>query len=180
MPRNRLSETARFQNQALPWAAPQAWREANQSLSLLVRRGGPGLAAARRQAQRLARVREKLHPLLDRLCALTCPRCLDVCCHRARVHLDFEDLLFLHLVGRAAPPTPRPRPSGGPCQSRVPAGCLLARMVRPWVCAWYLCHEQKQLLQGVLRHERVEFETAAAAVKRLRRDMLESFIAAVG
>jgi hypothetical protein len=99
-----------------PWAGPDQWAEANAAVLRLLER--PGLGAARARARGIAAGLAALAPAMERLCAATCPRCLEPCCLRARVWLDFRDLLFLHLSGQALPLGQLRAGPGEPCRHR--------------------------------------------------------------
>ena len=77
---------------------------------------------------------------------------------RARVWLDFPDLLFMHLSGQALPLGQLRAQRSEACAYLGPKGCRLPRLSRPWVCTWYLCPEQKARMQAWSEEERREVE----------------------
>jgi len=96
------------------------------------------------QAKALQADYEAIFPLLDRVCAATCPWCPTPCCLVADARFDLKDLLFIHLA-RVPAPLGQPRGEGhATCRYLGPSGCLLPRITRPWICTWYLCPMQKQ------------------------------------
>ncbi len=154
-----------------PWAAPDQWAEANAALLRLC----DGLAArgspARSLAAELAGALIALGPAMERLCAATCPRCIEPCCLRARVWLDFADLLFMHLSGQALPVAQLRAAPEEACRYLGAKGCGLPRLSRPWVCTWYLCPEQKQRMAAWSEGEKKEVEQGLEKIKRLRKEM---------
>ncbi|MCP4694316.1 MAG: hypothetical protein GY859_40160, partial [Desulfobacterales bacterium] len=116
-----------------------------------------------------------IFPLLDELCAVTCPWCPDICCARAFVWFDLKDLLFLHFIGRPAPAAqPRPTPAGV-CRHLGARGCRLPRIARPWICTWYLCPTQKGALKKKGPGAQRAVETAIREIKKARKAMAEEF-----
>ncbi len=161
-----------------PWGDPASWQEANESLALLTRLREPDLFRARAIAGRVRKNIELLGPMLDRLCASTCPWCPEPCCVSAVVWLDFSDLLFLHLAGVPVPPAQlRPRTSA-PCRFLSPHGCVLPRLARPWVCTWYLCPTQKRRLRQWAPLTQEALLSAQDRVTRARHHLPQAFIQA--
>lgn len=159
----------------IPWRTPATWHEANTSLAHALAHNSHRLPDTFRLARSLRRRLTALFPVMDALCARTCPDCADICCDRAWVWADFKDLLFLHLAD-----IPRPREQlrsrrGERCRYGTPQGCRLTRLQRPFVCTWYVCPAQTQVLdrQPAVK---TELTTALAAIKRDRRQMEAAFI----
>ena len=119
-----------------------------------------------------------LQPILETLCSLTCPGCPDSCCQRAKVWLDFRDLLFLHLVQGLLPLHQLRRDLKEPCRFLGHKGCTLPRICRPWICTLYLCPVQTNLLRRLPTQDQVEFNKAVEEVKEGRREMEELFVKA--
>ena len=161
------------------WPDPASWAEANSTLSLLCRIHDDSLAKARQQARRIGAALETLDPLLDSLCVPTCPACGDPCCARAKVWLDFRDLLFLHLAGGPIPLHQLRRNLSEPCRFLGKAGCALDRLSRPWVCTWYLCPDQANLLRRMPVERQIEFTQAVKEIKEGRQRMEEEFLGVV-
>jgi len=137
------------------WDSPVEWREAQASLAFQIARhsdrggsdqGGDMKALAAAIAGKI----KGLDGVLDRLCGQTCPECDDPCCKRAVVRYDLKDLLFLHLVQNGLPlgqPAPR---TGETCSFLGNKGCMVDRLMRPFMCTWYLCPGQ----MAVVRREK--------------------------
>ena len=162
------------------WTAPAAWAEANQALDLLCRRYRSGLGPAREQARRVATALETLSDLNDDLAALTCPFCGDPCCRKAKIWLNFQDLLFLHLFQGPIPLHQLRVDLKEPCRFLGERGCTLPRLCRPWICTWYLCPAQTSLLRKLPKEIQIGFEKAVREVKEGRREMEEEFVRVVG
>ncbi|MCB2192690.1 MAG: hypothetical protein KQI62_14055 [Deltaproteobacteria bacterium] len=161
-----------------PWSGHGQWPQANQALRTLARK--PAAAPARELARRFAEARGFLAPFMERLCAATCPRCLDPCCVRARLWWGFADLAFLHLAELPLPLKQMTYAPGGACPHLGPHGCHLERPLRPWVCDWHLCPEQKARLGGWDQGERRELVQVLERARGLRKQMLEALVQGVG
>ena len=161
-----------------PWGAPHQWREANAALNRLVAihagRLNPSVAIARSVSDRL----KSLFPLLDLLCAETCPHCPEPCCLDARIWVDFKDLLFLHLSGYPVPRTQLIAHPRSQCICVGHGGCALPRLSRPWVCTWYLCPAQTARLRRRPESDQALFRDGVHAIKALRSRMEDAFIEA--
>lgn len=163
---------------SVPWNTRALWKEANTCLAAAIRQNQSLLAESRRQALRIRHLLELIFPLLDRLCRVTCPDCTNVCCRRAWVWAEFNDLLFLHLAGIPVPDQQLLDHQGDRCRYATPDGCRLDRIQRPFVCTWYLCPAQTQHL----RKDQADMKMVSDSlqqVKQLRREMESSFIRAV-
>ncbi len=89
---------------APPWGSTTTWNAAKWNLDYLIRLHRPELDRAVNFAREVRVRLESIFPLMDDLCADTCPWCPDPCCLAAKVWVDFKDLLFLHLCCRQIPP----------------------------------------------------------------------------
>lgn len=96
---------------------------------------------------KLAQVDDTLHEL----CSITCSYCLEVCCYKATVWYDFRDLLFLYLVKGDIPDKQITRRTNSACVQLGQKGCKLKRLERPFICTWYICGRQHELLEN--RHQ---------------------------
>jgi hypothetical protein len=161
-----------------PWSGPGQWASANQALDALSLR--PASALARSLAREFAAARRSLAPFMERLCAATCPRCLDPCCVRARLWWGFADLAFLHLAGLPLPLEQISYAPGGACPHLGPSGCRLDRPLRPWVCDWHLCPAQKARLSGWDESERWELAQGLERARELRKKMVGALVEGAG
>lgn len=107
----------------------------------------------------------------DRIGALTCPACAEVCCSRAWVFFDRTDLLFLHLRGLEVPGGQTFGPTGRACRFLTKRGCRLARINRPWLCNWYICPDQIALMTKQAPIALAALESGRRRVNLLRREL---------
>lgn len=161
------------------WGAPGAWREATETVAWLVRRFAEPLTSAKIQAQAIHRELASVFPNLDWLCRHTCRWCPEPCCQVATVWIDFQDLVFFHLIGRTPPGAPLISEVGDVCRYSGPRGCTLARICRPWICTWYVCPTQQAILRGREQEMGREIDRAFTAIKKRRSAMAAAFIDAV-
>lgn len=131
-----------------------------------------------RSAVKLKAALYLIHPLMDELGRKVCRFCPDPCCLTARVYFDRRDLLFFALTGL---PIPFAQTTAGPndvCRYLGPAGCTLARDIRPFVCTWYLCPTQKARLKRERRLSTVN--RRLEQLVRMRKQTAALFIKTMG
>jgi hypothetical protein len=138
------------------------------------------MAATRRIADRLAHQVGLLDDLFEQLAAATCAVCPDPCCRHAKVWLDFQDLLFIHLHGETLPPHQLRRNLHEPCRFLGLNGCTLPRSSRPWICTWYICPTQRQTLVRDVPGGMAQISAMLSRVKFLRKEMERRFLTALG
>ena len=130
------------------WDTPPVWREAQANLNHLLSLRITRESSILHLADTISHTISSLEPVLSELCLQTCPDCSNPCCERATVRYDFRDLIFLHLQHKGLPLfQPKPDP-GSPCYMLGEKGCLLPRYMRPFMCTWYLCPVQMDLVRG--------------------------------
>jgi hypothetical protein len=88
-----------------------------------------------------------LDAVMVRYCEATCPSCEDPCCHGLQVFYNRTDLLWLLALDEHFPPGQTRRGPTEPCRYLTQNGCILPRMLRPYVCVWFLCEAQVNLLR---------------------------------
>ncbi len=88
-----------------------------------------------------------LDSLMNRYCESTCPICREPCCEGKGIFFNLTDMIFLAALDSSLPPGQTRTSEGEPCRYLSLTGCLLPRRVRPYVCVWFLCDPQMQLLQ---------------------------------
>lgn len=86
-----------------------------------------------------------LDPLMENYCEITCPACGDICCRATGVFFNLTDLLVILGMGLAPPVGQTRSHASEPCRYGTRTGCTLTRIVRPYVCVWYLCEAQMEL-----------------------------------
>lgn len=165
----------------IPWQTPELWRTANAVLSDSIRKKGSAMLPAVATAEQIGRRIEILDRVMEGLCAQTCPACGAICCRHATVWFDFKDTLFLHLVGAELPPGQAVTRSGPPCRYLSSNGCVLPRLCRPFICLWYLCPAQKQILtsmeSGAFGDLAVQLEALKHDRRRLEDQVVEALLA---
>ncbi len=161
----------------IPWNTPTLWQKANAAVEHHLHRHQQALDASRHAAGEIRNRFASIFPIMDRLCLTTCPDCTDICCQHACVWIDFKDLLFLHQAAIPVPDHQLLGHRGEHCRYSTPDGCRLDRLQRPYVCTWYLCPAQTQLLrQQPLTLQKVT--SCLQQIKRMRQHMESSFIRA--
>lgn len=161
----------------VPWHHTVLWREANETLTYLLKRNADALVECRSRALLLEENLVSIFSLMNLLCRQTCPKCTDICCQRAWVWVDFKDLLFLHLTNVAVPEQQLLSSQGDQCRYFGIGGCRLDRIQRPFICTWYLCPSQTDLLY-TQPEEKHRLTNTLRCVKDLRRQMEDLFIEA--
>ena len=162
-----------------PWGGQAKWFEANRIIEHLIGLHRPELEKAVFLARGIQVQLLSVFPLIDDLCASTCPWCPDPCCMIAKVWIDFQDLLFLHLSGQVIPRAQLLQELGNTCRYWSPRGCTLTRIVRPWICTWYSCPPQMANFRKQNPVVQETFNHAVQAIKTARKQMEAEFIRVV-
>ncbi|MCB2170776.1 MAG: hypothetical protein KQI78_24205 [Deltaproteobacteria bacterium] len=164
----------------MPWSTDVLWHEAQDALRYSLSHGPVRMAAARQSADRLAHQLGLLDGLFEQLAVTTCNGCPDPCCDHAKVWLDFQDLLFIHLHHETLPSHQLRRNLREPCRFLGLHGCRLPRLSRPWICTWYICPTQRQVLERDVPGGMVQITAMLSRVKFLRKEMEQRFMTALG
>jgi hypothetical protein len=162
-----------------PWGSKATWQIINRDLDYLIHRHHGSLKNAVMLARDTEASLESIFTILDDLCSVTCPWCPNPCCLSAEVWIDFKDLLFLHLAGHPVPDKQLRSQMKKVCRCWRPKGCVVPRILRPWICTWYLCPTQMAILRRKSRRIRDKFSRQIKAVKDCRRKMEAEFIRVV-
>jgi hypothetical protein len=157
----------------IPWAAPASWQAANQTVDYHLQRYRSDLKQLAILAREIKSCLHSVFPILDELCAHSCPWCPEPCCLKAVVWFDFKDLLFLHFNTLSISAAQPKATANTPCRHLGPRGCRLPRIARPWICNWYLCPTQTAKLKKGEQHKRESMGRAIAQIKS-NRNLLES------
>lgn len=161
------------QELGIPWASPAAWHAANQAVDYHLHVYRTDLKQTEILARKIKSGLNLVFPVLDELCAHSCPWCPEPCCLKASVWYDFKDLLFLQFSRQPVPPA-QPRASlRTPCRYLGPRGCRLRRIARPWICIWYLCPTQTAKLRNGLQGNQELLNRAFDQIKA-ERNLLEN------
>jgi len=98
--------------------------------------------------RRIAEGIRSMDGVMTRYCELTCPFCEDPCCTGLKVFYNQADMLYLVTLGEELPPGQTRAQAAEPCRYLAPDGCLLPRIIRPYVCVWFICEAQMELFQA--------------------------------
>ena len=164
----------------VPWSTETLWNDAREAFRYSLSQAPDRMAAARQVADRLAHQLDLLADRFDQLAANTCKDCPDPCCGHAKVWLDFQDLLFIHLHHEILPQHQLRRNLDEPCRFLGLRGCALPRLSRPWICTWYICPTQRQALERDVPGGMAQTVAALVRVKSLREEMERCFLTALG
>ncbi len=165
-----------FEDNAPSWRNDQLWQAADSTLHYLIDRHRHHLAQVKGTAECIKGLLSSIDNVLDRLCCESCSQCTAPCCLVADVSYDFRDLLIIQLTDLAMP-TGQPRRSAGEvCRYLGPAGCLIPRFQRPWICTWYICPVQKKILAGHHEISSDHLLPVIADIGKLRKQVESLFI----
>jgi len=165
---------------SVPWSTEALWHAAQGAFRSSLSQGLVRMAAARRSADRLAHQLGLLDDWFEELAATTCKGCPDPCCNHAKVWLDFQDLLFIHLHHEALPPHQLRRNLHERCRFLGLHGCRLPRSSRPWICTWYICPTQRQALERDVPGGWSRADGLRARIKSRRAAMEAAYLNGLG
>ena len=168
-----------YQTTCIPWQNEKEWQSLILFFNTIKKVHHNAFDPLYQNAESIRKLFESLSRPMDELCAVTCINCRDICCKKATIWFDFKDLLYLYFAFDKLPHAQilKTEDHTGHCQCSEfsSAGCLLSRLERPFVCTWYLCPAQKQLLMsGDDAKGNVVIETINR-IKRLRTEMESQF-----
>jgi len=130
-------------------------------------------------AQHIARRYKDIEGALNNICLRSCTNCNDLCCTRATVWYDLKDLLFIYLNTGAFPTQQIFRKPDGACCNLTPSGCKVVRSDRPFICTWYICATQKQIIEaGKSTGSNTDVQSIIKEIKRTRKELEAAFISA--
>lgn len=132
----------------VPWIHGPDWKE----VLLLIEQSLATKRESRAEilgcANNIAALYKDLESPLNRLCKATCPSCTEVCCMRATVWYDQRDLLVYYILFDSFPESQITKDAKGICCHLGKNGCKLDRLERPFICTWYLCRFQSDMLRN--------------------------------
>ncbi|MGM0758596.1 MAG: hypothetical protein ACQEUB_02715 [Thermodesulfobacteriota bacterium] len=158
------------------WLEPSSWREVQTALDHHMRLYSIGNTALISQAEAIAVNLQEVDPIMDGLCAKTCPDCSGPCCLHADVRYDFRDLVFLHCRQKALPLHQPKQHPGQPCSFLGQNGCVLPRSLRPFLCTWYVCPQQMQELRDSHSPDMAYLQPRLRIIQEQRKDLETEFI----
>ncbi|MGD8493782.1 MAG: hypothetical protein PVI38_03845 [Desulfobacterales bacterium] len=173
MPESKIDQPS---ESGIPWASRQSWRAAHQAVAYHLRRYPSDLKPLNDRAQALESCLKAVFPILDKLCAASCPWCPEPCCLKASVWFDFKDLLFLHFGQLSIPPCQPKANLKNPCCYLGNKGCRLPRINRPWICTWYLCPTQTAIFRKDYPIESESLRQAYSQIKSERHLLEREYI----
>lgn len=149
----------------------ESWREITARIKSRIDSLDRGLTTA--LAQDIAAGLRWLDPIMTRYCSLTCPLCMDPCCDAGSIFFNQADLIYLAAMGSESPPGQTRTAPASPCRYLARDGCTLPRVQRPYVCVWFLCECQMELLEREQPGFQKRFANVMAGI-RTSRVWLES------
>lgn len=130
----------------IPWIHGYEWVEVSSSIEKTIAAMGDEAEKLKITAHQIRTEYDNVNDDLDKACRITCVSCSEVCCMHATVWYDLRDLLYLYLVEGKLPRRQIDRHSDGSCCRLTSTGCNLERRRRPFICTWYICSSQRELL----------------------------------
>ena len=158
------------------WLKPGSWRKVHTALDYHMRRYFAENPALVSTAESIAGNLQAVDPVMDKLCAATCPSCPEPCCLHADVRYDFRDLVFLHCRQEGLPVHQPRLQRDRPCSFLTPYGCAVPRSLRPFLCTWYLCPRQMEMVGDVFPPDPADFFHRLRRIQQLRKELEAAFI----
>jgi hypothetical protein len=159
-----------------PWGSVSTWQEANISIDFHINRYYHRLQPAMQIARDTLIGLESIFSCLDDLGQMTCPRCPDVCCLSASPWYDMRDLIFLHFNQLSIPRVQTIKNIKETCCYISHKGCTLPRIIRPWICTWYLCPAQTANTRKSKTGRWQPLNRVLEEIKILRKELEDEFI----
>lgn len=128
-----------------PWSNRQSWKEMSLYLGI-TRHSDRDFTDVLNRVNHLAELFDATDDQLNSLCGLSCGSCGSICCQLATVWYDLRDLLFSLFYFDCLPPGQITRRKDGRCEHLFGDGCRLERKRRPFICTWYICQQQTDML----------------------------------
>ncbi len=155
------------------------WQATNLAVKKLVYLNQDKLSKAMAIADAICRQLKSIFPLLDELVRVACPWCPEQCCIVNKVWIDFQDLLFWHLIDQPIPVGQLNCGDKAACRYLNHRGCILPRLIRPWTCTLYVCATQNKCLAKIGPLVEKQLNTTIQLIKDQRIDMETEFIKAI-
>jgi len=114
-------------------------------------------------------------PEMERLSAVVCVFCQDVCCINRHGHPAEDDLIYLRALGIPPPPSEHRVSDTSPCRFLGAGGCTLSRAIRPYRCTWYFCDPLILLLNSQPAKATRTLEKLLLDLSAVRCRMLEAY-----
>jgi len=158
-----------------PWQAEEQWEQVKLFFQASIP-GDPYISRIEQLVSSIITHMKDIDKTLQELCLASCPKCNDNCCIRATVWYDFRDLVFFYSREKGLPPAQITKNKNGCCCHLAENGCTVPRPDRPFVCTWYLCSSQKQLLtQCADRVKSCNTTRKIAKIQVMRKELEDIF-----
>jgi hypothetical protein len=131
------------------------------------------LQKVRLLAERVKEGIEKINFFVQQATAGVCPECKDVCCISKHGYYNYEDLVYLHVLGLKPPAPDFGRDDSDPCQFLTAGGCSLERPLRPSGCNWYFCEALFDVIETMPGYQ--QFDDDLKVIAELWMEMMEEF-----
>ena len=158
------------------WLEADTWRKVQAALDYHMRLYSIDKTVLTSLAEAIADNLQEVDPIMDDLCAKTCPDCSDPCCRHADVRYDLRDLVFLHCRQNALPLHQPKQHPGQPCSFLGQNGCVLPRSLRPFLCTWYVCPQQMKELREPHFPVMSYLQPRLHAIQEQRKDLETEFM----
>ena len=132
----------------IPWTDEEAWTQVELAIRRTVASMGGEAAILQRYSRQIIKAYAELDMVLENVCLLSCLKCTDVCCTKATVWYDLKDLLSIYLNTGTIPDRQIFRTADHSYCNLTSSGCRLKRSDRPFICTWYICPDQKKVIDG--------------------------------
>lgn len=164
----------------VPWSDQGDWDQMKLSLEVTIASQGERLHGVRVLADQITEKLCSTDSYLETLCKNSCVTCADICCGRATLWYDFRDILFLLLSTSGFPGRQLFKKTDLTCSCLTSAGCRLKRCERPFICTWYICPKQKDLLESAgLRENGSSVFSLLQEIKTDRKTLEQKFLGVV-
>jgi hypothetical protein len=157
----------------ISWRDTERWTAAIEALTAYFQSGAAELDSARRAAERVRELIDKVDPFIQTQTARICPHCTSVCCIDRHGSFDLHDLVYAFCLGLPVPQYERHRNETEPCQFLAAKGCRLPRHERPFRCTWHFCDALIAHMQILPAREVREYNAAFQELQKMRLAMLQ-------
>jgi hypothetical protein len=161
-----------------PWQSQSAWNQIELFFYHSCR-NTESLIEAEQHAAEISTKLKAADDIFQDLCRQTCIACSDICCAKATIWYDFNDLLFYYLRLKKSPKKQIVRKKGQNCPQLTAKGCSLERLQRPFICTWYLCPDQSHRTVEIQGVSSQNLSDLLLQIKEKRKLMELSFLKSV-
>ena len=153
---------------------PQIYIQVNTHLAESFSKYGYKFKRVKELAQKILVGFETISPLIQQNTERICPECTSVCCISKHGYFLFEDLIYLHALGRRPADCEFGNKDTEPCQFLSHNGCSIERPFRPSGCTWYFCDPLLEYMES--KPDYYEFDELLRDIAELWMEMIEEFI----